>query len=242
MRGMKMRTRPGLKAAGLCVLVTAVLAIGTPGIAQAETGACWGYLEGASLKCFSASLEAKPEVALENATIILLIANFPAEFLCTKVLIIGTLGPDGRILPFIVIGHGCIALTHVGLMPIPTCTPNDPVEGKGSIRTEKLEGLITLHSGQPTVVVKPTVGTTLAKIFLGEECSVGEEIIVGGKFVFQDSGGKTAFEEHKLTHLIQEFTSLQLMKVGVNKATLLGTANATLASPHNALKWGGKAA
>jgi len=87
------------------------------------------------------------------------------------------------------------------------------------------------------VVFSPDEGEILAKIHLGTKCAVAEEIIVKGKLVIHDCGGKASAEEHKLTHLISELTALQLMAVGKNKATIDGSANVTLEAPHSSLLW-----
>ena len=57
-----MRTRLGLKVLGLSALVMGVMAIGTTGAAQAEVGACWGYMHASVLKCFGEKLRGKPLV------------------------------------------------------------------------------------------------------------------------------------------------------------------------------------
>ena len=252
-----MRTRLGLKVLGLCALVMGTMAIGTAGVAQAETGACWGYLNAkAELKCFGEKvgtevLEAKPIFALENNTGTLLIENLNFEILCTGVEFDegGQLALNGSILLGRLKFTGCIALSKTPeLKKLASCTPKDPTGGAGVILTEKFTGLIVLHEltsdkvKDPVVLLKPDTGEILAKMHLGEECSVGEELIVKGEIVLTDCGGKASFSEHKLTHLFQEFGALQLMRVGVNKATIDGSANVTLAAPHNALKWAGLAA
>ena len=246
-----MRTRLGLKVLGLSALIMGVMAIGTTGAAQAESGACWKYLiAGGATKCFGENvngvpLEPQPEAEFENKTGTLLINNVNLEVLCTGAKFIegGGLGLNGSVLLGRVEFNGCVSLSRTPtLTKLNPCTPNDPVAGLGNIRTEKGTGLIVLHNGEPVVELKPDTGTTLAKIFLGEECSVSEELIVSGKLVIQDQGGKAAFETHATTHLIREFPSLQLMKVGVNSATIDGTAVVKLPGAHNALSWAGKPA
>ena len=240
-----MRTRLGLKVLGLSALVMGVMAIGVPGAAHAEEGACWGYINPSTkeLKCFSKStLAPKTSISVENNTGTLLIVNVNLEILCTGLAII----EGGEITGNSFLGRaelsGCISLSKTPLTKLNPCTPSDPVAGLGKIRTEKGIGLIVLHNGEPTVELKSDVGSeVLAKVFLGEECSVSEELIVSGKLILHDAGGKASFEEHKLTHLAREFPSLQLMRIGVNKATIDGTATIALEGPHNTLLWGGHA-
>jgi hypothetical protein len=249
-----MRTRPGLKLLGLSALVTGVMAIGTAGVAQAETGACWGWrvTSISVLNCFSTTLEAKPVIAIENITgthpsaATLLVESLNLEITCTTAALIegATLSANGSILLGRLEFGGCFTRksTAKGLELIPLCDPHDPVAGLGKIRTEKFTGLIVLHNGEPVVKISPDVGTTLVKIFLYEECPIASEILVTGNLVLQDGGGKVSFEEHKLTHLFREFPSLRLLKVGANTVTLDGSAEVTLASPHNALLWAGSGA
>jgi hypothetical protein len=260
-RKQAMRTRLGLKVLGLSALVMGVMAIGTAGVAQAEVGACWGYLlidtvegkEVTTLPCFSTTLEAKPLVAIENATgthpsaATLLVESLNLEITCTEAKFIegGTLSVNGSILLGRVEFGGCFTRksTAKGLELIVPCDPHDPVTGLGRIRTEKGTGLIVLHNGEPVVELKPdTVGGPLAKIALFEGCPIAEEVIVTGKLILSDIGGKAGFEEHKLIHLIREFPSLKLMKVGANTVSIDGTAEVRLDEPHNALKWGGHGA
>lgn len=241
-----MRARLKFRVPGLCTLVMSVMVIGAfPSVTQAETGACWGYMSGGSLQCFSASLEAQPVVELEGQNWLLLIANVNLEISCTGLSFVegGQLAANGTILLGRIEFSGCISSSKTPtLTKLGSCTPNDPIAGLGKIRTEKGKGLIVLHNGEPVLLLLPDTGLTLAKIFLGEECAVSEELIVGGELVLQDVGGKASFEEHKLAHLVREFTGLQLMHVGVNKATIDGTAVVRLASPHNALTWAGRGA
>ena len=251
-----MRTRLGLKVLGLSALVMGVMAIGTAGVAQAEVGACWGYLTGGELKCFDNTLEAKPLLAIENNTATLLISNVNLEVLCTTADLVGTgtggrLAANGTILLGKVQFGGCVSLSKTPtLTKLNSCTPNDPVAGLGKIVTENGSGLIVLHNGEPVVLL--TAHTlTLAKIFLGEECSVAEELIVGGDLTLQDAPGtrlnhegvsktltsKQWAELHAPSHLIQEHSTLHGMHVGVNTALIHGTAVVTLEAPHNLLNW-----
>ncbi len=236
------------KALGLCALVTGVMAIGVGGSAQAEVGACWGFMNGAKLECLSKTNEAAaPKFEIENKTSTLLIANQTFSFLCTTLEADegGQLSENGTILPGKTKLSGCVALIK-GVISKP-CEPNDPISGRGTILTEKSEGLIRLHElaggeKEPTLLFKPVTGETLLKIHLGAECSVGEEVIVKGEQVFWDCKGKASFEEHKVTHLLEEFPGLKLMKVGANAATWDASVNVTLTGPQQGLKWAGKAA
>jgi len=222
-----------------------VMAIGTTGAAQAETGACFGYISGASLPCFSTTLEALPVVAVENKSATLLVGGLNIEVLCGTAAFIegGTLSANGSILLGRVEFGECISLSKTPtLTQLTKCTPKDPVAGLGKIRTEKGTGLIVLHNGEPVVKLSPDVAPILAKIFLGESCAVSEELIVTGNLVLQDQLGKAAFEKHAVTHLIREFPGLQLLRVGGVLSTIDGTANITLGGTHTGFEWAGKPA
>ena len=248
-----MRIRLRFKVLGLSMLALGVMAIGTTGAARAETGACWGYINAAiNLQCFGElSLEAGIKFQFTGNTGTLLIENVNFEVLCTAGSFIngGKLTSNGSITLGQIMLTGCIGLSKTPtLTKLTACTPKDPVGGKGTIISEKVTGLIVLHElisnkvKDPVVEIKPDTGELIFPIFLGEECSVSEEICVKGKLILSDVGGKTGFEEHKLTHTFQEFSALQLMKVGVNKATIDGSAVFSLTSPHDVFKWAGKAA
>ncbi len=241
-------TKLGLEALGLCALVTGVMAIGTTGAAQAEVGACWGFLAGAELRCLTKTNEAAaPALALENNTGTLLIANQTFSVLCTGMEFDegAQLSENGSILPGKIKFKGCVTLIK-GVISKP-CEPFNGTE-KGVILTEKGEGLIKLHELtatkelEPTVLIKPVTSETVWRIHLGTECSVGEEILVKGELVLWDCKGKASFEEHKVTHLFEEFPGLKLMKVGANAATFDGSVNVTLTGAQLGFKWAGKAA
>lgn len=241
---------------GLSALVASVATIGTAGVAQAEAGACWSYLTSGVQKCFGeGGLEANPLFALENNTGTLLIENLNFEILCTGTEFDegGQLAANGSILLGRLKFTGCIALSKSPLSELPACTPNDPATGLGTILTEKFTGLIVLHElsndkvKDPVVLLKPDTGETLARLALSEECFAGEELIFKGELVLSElvetaCGDEASFEEHKLSHLFEEFKALQLMTLGSNKATIDGSVNVTLGAPHNILEWGGKAA
>lgn len=241
-----MRTRLGLKAIGISALMMGVMAIGTAGVVHAEAGACWSYLINGVQKCLGeGGLVAKPLFELGNNTGTLSIENVNFEILCTGVELDegGQLAANGSILLGRLRFTGCITLSRSPILSeLGACTPNDPVGGLGVILTEKLTGLIKLHESEPIILITPDSAKTLVKIFLGEECSFGEETLVKGELVLGDCEGKGSFEEHKLTHLFEEFSKLRLLHVGTNKATIDGSANITLDAPHNTLLWAGKPA
>jgi hypothetical protein len=242
------RTKLGLKVLGLCALVMGVMAIGSAGSAQA-TG-CWGYINPTTtkLECFSKTLEATPAFAIENKTATLLISSQNFAFLCTEMALVegGQLSAEGTVLPGRVKFKGCVTLINGVISKV--CEPFDASNGeKGVILTDKVHALLILHKLEPSGVVDPmllvlpdTVGSeNLAKLVLGPECSVGEEIIIKGHLDLVDCQGLLG--THQVTHLWEESKTLQLMKVGINKASLDGSVNVMLAAPHLGYKWAGLA-
>ncbi len=240
-----LRTKLGLKALGLCALVMGVMAIGTTGVAQAseehEKGPCWGYINPTTheLLCFSKVLEAEPVIAIENNTATLSIANQTFTFLCTSAAFDegGQLSAEGKILLGRLKFKGCVTLIKGVISK--ACEPFNGTE-KGVILTEKGEGELKLHElaggvKDATILIKPDTGEVLTKIHLGAECSVGEEILVKGEWVLGDCKNESAV--HKVTHLLEEFAGLKLLKVGVNAATISGSFNVSLGGAHLGYEW-----
>ncbi len=239
------RARLGLKALGLCSLVLGLMAFAGTGVAQAEeheTGPCWGYINPSTLKleCFSKVLEATPVFEIESKTATLLIANQTFAVLCTGAAFDegGQLSAKGKILLGRIKFTGCVILIK-GVISKP-CEPFNGVE-KGVILTEKGEGELKLHEltatkeKDPTILIKPDTGEVLVKIHLGAECSVGEEINIKGELVLWDCKKESAV--HKVTHLLEEFPGLKLIKVGANSATIDGSINVSLGGAHLGYQW-----
>jgi hypothetical protein len=237
----------GAKVLGLCALVVGVMAIGGAGVAQAEVGAAWNWENSVGTKgIFSSTLEASPQFEIENKTGTLLIEKSTLSILCTAMEFDegGQLAANGSVLLGRVKFTGCIGLINGVISP--PCKPTDPISGSGTVLTEKFTALIRLHElvggeKDPTVLVKPDEGETLAKLHFGAECAVAEEFIIKGEFVAWDCKGKVSFETLAVTHLFEEFKALQLMHVGLNKATIDGSANVKLGGAHTGFKWSGKA-
>ncbi len=240
-----LRTRLGLRTLGLCSLVLGLMAFAGTGVAQAEeheTGPCWGYINPSTLKleCFSKVLEAEPVIEIENKTATLLIANQTFSILCTSAVFDegGQLSAEGKILLGRLKFKGCVTLIK-GVISKP-CEPFNGTE-KGVILTEKIEGELKLHElaggvKDSTILVKPDVKEgALLVIHPGAECSVGEEILVKGEWVLWDCKNEPTV--HKVTHLLEEFPGLKLIKVGANQATIDGSFNVSLGGAHLGYQW-----
>jgi hypothetical protein len=240
------RSKLGLKALGLCALVLGLTAFASS-VAQAEPGASWGYkkTEKGTLEKFSTSLEAGMAVEIENKTASLLFTaggGTKVEILCTAAEFDegATLSADGSILLGRMKFTGCITKLN-GVSSLP-CRPTTPL-GAGTILTNKFDGLIVLHFGQPVVLILSTdpleSKNILTNIETGEECSIGEKVPVTGDLVLWDCKGKTSFETHAVTHLIEEFPSLHLLIALGQPALLDGSANVKLNGLHTGYWWAG---
>ena len=131
---------------------------------------------------------------------------------------------NGRLSEGTVAFHGCV--TYINEHLSPPCEPFDQSTGsKGLILTRKLKGLLSLHEGELLTIIEPASGTELATIFMGEECSIGEEFPVTGKLTLLDS----EISVEKTTHLIKE-GPLTSLKALVNPAAIDGTALVRLTS------------
>lgn len=239
------RSRLGLKALGLCVLAIGVMAIGFAGVAQAEeTGGTWTWSHSGSSGTFSSTLEASPIIALENKTASLLFTlagGTKVTILCTEAAFDegGQLAGGGVILLGRVKFSGCVTFLNGTLSP--PCKPSNGAES-GVVLTEKGQGVILLHklangTKDATVILSPDTGTTLAKVFTGEECSIGEEVPVTGQLVIWDC--ENAFATLKESHLIEEFPALHKLVALGQPATISGSANVTLGGVHTGFAWGG---
>jgi hypothetical protein len=240
------RSKLGLKALGLCALVLGLTAFAS-GVAQAEPGASWGYKKtaGSALEKFSTSLEAGLAIEIENKTASLLFTTgggTKVEILCAGAEFDegGTLSANGSILLGRIKFTGCIIKLN-GTVSGP-CKPTTAL-GSGTILSNKFDGLIVLHNGQPVVLILSAdpeeSKNILVNIELGPECSIGEKVPVTGDLVLWDCKGKTSFETHAVTHLIEEFPSLHLL-VALGKPALLdGSANVKLTGTHTGYLWAG---
>lgn len=236
----------GLKALSLCVLVLSLMFAATSGVAQAEPGSAWDYINPTtgSKEVFSKTLEANPIIEFEIKVSLLFTigGGTKVTITCTGAEFDegGQLTAEGSILLGRLKAKGCTTLLN-GTVSKP-CEPHNGAE-KGIILTEKSTGLIVLKELEgfvkdPTVVLKPDTGTVLAKIQLGEECSIGEEIAVEGQLVLWDC--KKSFSIYAITHLWEAF-SLNLLHIGPITVSLSGSFSIKLGGAHANYQWAGLA-
>lgn len=250
------RSRLRLKALGLFTLMLGLMAL-TASAAQAEKGAAWGYINKSSeLKLFGAGLE--PTIGIEveelkdekdpgkHMVLLTEILKKKVAILCKEMTTDIKLKAEGQLLGLLTF-HQCII--KVGGVTLAACEPHSGAS-KGIIKSLELVGLIRLHvltekETDKTVEIFPDEGSNaLAHIETGPECSIGEELLIGGVFSVQDC--QHFFSTHLVTHLVEEFPALTKLWVVSNtaehKATIDGSANVFLVGAHAGLLWAGLAA
>lgn len=247
------RSRLGLKVLSLSALVLGLMAISTAGVAQAETGASWTYINPATkvLETFKgtlkpvavASLEEKTTGSLEFKTA----GGTEVAFTCTAFALEGSpaLLENGGVSEGQATFTGCETFLNGKVSA--ACVPKTNKGALKTIQTNKAVGLLELHklatSSDDVTLLTPTVknakGETLATtIELGEECSIGTKVEVTGSLVIYDCPPSTILE-HKVTHLIEEFPALRLLKALGQPSKVLGSALVSLTGAHKGFEWAG---
>lgn len=246
------RSKLGLKALGLCILALGLMAVSSASVAQAEPTSFWSYINSKGELVKFNHLE--PEITGElekllkspfelHAVLLTTILKKAVEILCTSFTAEGKLKLEGKVLGTLTF-HGCII--KVGGITQAACEPHEGAS-KGLIQTLLIDGLIRLHElagvKDETVEFKPHTGqNAFAHVKTSELCSIGEDILIGGKFSTKDS--QNEFLVHKTSHLIEEFPALTelwaLSNTPEHKATIDGSALVSLKGVgHVGLKWAG---
>jgi hypothetical protein len=243
------RSRLGLKALGMCALVLGLMAVWA-GAAQAEeTGGKWGYIDGAgALKTFEGVL-AEPTVGgkMEIGTVGILHAKVLGGtsllYECKSLTVAeGNLKAGGEVLGKLVF-HECETFLNGVLSK--NCNPNAGGTKAGLIITNKIKAVMLLHklaSGEvdKILVASPDeANNDFAFVESTEACSIGQKVLIGGKFAIQDAEPTT----HLVNHLIKEFAPLTHLFVisdtVEHAANILGSAEAFLTGAHVGFKWAG---
>jgi hypothetical protein len=246
------RSKFGLKALGLCVLAVGIMAISFASVAHAEeSGGSWTFMNGAKLETLPNNQTIGGEIESgTDGTLLTKIGGNAVEFLCTSFTVNEGLLITGGTAAGKLTFHGCT--TKINGTTQAKCEPNAGGVHKGLIETLALKGTLLLHkltSGtkDKILIVEPATGSNaFAHIELGELCSLGENVLVGGpsattnsKFAIVDCKGEG--EKHLEKHLITEFAPLTHLWVisdtVEHKATIDGSALAFLTGATN----GGKA-
>ena len=248
-----LRSRLGLKVAGLCGLVLGVMAIGATA-AQAEVGAHWNVVKSnGELAQVPGANDLLPLLEIKEAE------NNTFSFLWTtaggtKVAILctaakfdegGRLIANGGISLGRLLLTGCVTLLNGVISP--PCKPKTTGKALGELLSEKFTGLIVLDkltSGEVDDFIKftPDEGKLFFKWEIGVECSIGELVRVESKAAgeglwLKDCKGNAGFLEEKVEHLFEE--SLHGLIALGQPMTIDGSFWVRLAGEHTGLKWGG---
>lgn len=240
----------GFKALSLCALVIGIMAFVTSGIAQAEAGASWTYIDPSTgeLKTFTKTLLPLGNAKLDSSTGSLLFTTgggTKVAFVCTAGALVGEGGvkllETGSTSEAQVKFTGCkTTLNGVESKP---CEPHTGAS-KGEVITKKGVGLIKLHKladgkNDAVVLITPTEKNAKGEprgaiIELGELCAIGESVEVTGDLTVSDS--QNEFSVHKVEHLAEEFPALRGLKALGQPAVVDGTALVFLEGVHKGLK------
>lgn len=203
------RSRLGLKVLGLCALALGLMAF-VASAAQAEATSHWNVAGKAVTGTEEFQLEIT-EIENKSATLEFTTAGGTlVKILCTAANFAGTKGgrliKEGGISLGDVLFTGC--KTELNSKPAGGCETHSPGKTAGNILTENGTGLIMLDvvSGKTEEYTKitPDVGSTFAKIEMGEECAIGTLVKVEGILWIKDCEGNAGFLTEKPIHLIEE--------------------------------------
>jgi len=238
--------RRAFKAPRLIGLFTLALGLTvfSAAMAQAEPGAYW---EVGGTKLIS-PVTLLPEIQAKKDTVhinFLTKSGFnTVEILCTEIKIIsGLLHVLGRLTGKIHL-EGCI--TKKNGVEDAACKPKTPGTNLGLIQTEKLEGLLKLHTLSPTVkddvlqLLPENAKGIYLPLELGATCSFGNKIDVTGTLFLKDGQNRLLSED--LQHLFEEFAPLTKLLFGANPMTMDGSFWAFLEGEHFLKFWKGNPA
>ncbi len=223
------KTRFGLKALGLCALVVGLMAM-TASAAQAKGD--WTYLDkdaNKTLLIFTTAQNAELQVKFDPGVVGVL--HFKTSggtevlFLCSTIELVpaAKLLTGGTTTSVKVKYSGC----HTSLNGVlsKNCEPKTGGGPKGTIETNEGFGLIVLHESKPAILIKPTAGTELAKLELGELCAIGETVPITGEVTLKDCVDAT---KHAVEHLFEPVNLSGELKALGQSATILGSILARL--------------
>jgi len=238
--------RRAFKAPGLLGLLTLALGLTvfSAATAQAELGAYW---EVGGTKLIS-PITLLPEIQAQKDSVhinFLTKSGFnTVEILCTEIKIkAGLLHLLGRLTGKIHL-EGCI--TKKNGVEEAACKPKTPGANLGLIETEKLEGLLKLHTLSPTVkddvlqLLPENAKNVYLPLELGATCAFGNKVDVTGTLFLKDGQNKLLSEEVK--HLFEEFPPLTKLLFGANPMTMDGSFWTLLEGDHFLKLWKGNPA
>lgn len=230
--------RATTKRGGLLSIALASIALPAallaPG-ASAEESAQW--LVGKAKVTASLSPQLKMSLEGNDETLLSKVLGIKIEKLCTAAeLLEAKLAPEGKITSGAKIKlSGCQIKLNGTLSK--ACEPHTG-EMKGVIVTNGLKGLLVLHEGAGIFQLKPASGETFMTFEMGEECAVGEKIMVGGTLTLKDA----ALTTEAVEHLVIEGPLTNLWFISntpEHKVVADGGVLFALAGEHAGLAWSG---
>jgi hypothetical protein len=238
------RSKLGFKAFCSSMLILGLMAVFSTGIAQTETGASWALkTSGGTLIKIPGPTDLLPTVQVQELEFGVGALHFTTgggtlvEIVCTSAELLENMK---------LVASGGVSLgkarfagckTYLNGVLNPLCKPFTGASS-GVIESLKATGLIILHSGSPLVRITPDTGNVFAHILLGEECPIGEEILVSGSLTLEDAGNLAT---ESSTRLMLEGPLSSLTALG-QPAELVALVVFRLTGAHSGLAWGGLAA
>ena len=230
---------------GLLALLAGFMAFGAAA-AQAEPGAYWEVggtkIEGTST--LLPKINARKDTP--HGTLLTKVGLSKVEILCEEIKFVnGLLHVLGRATGKI---HFEKCETLLNGKAADACLPHSPTHSLGLIETNKLDGLLKLHSHEGALEKEkdlfellPETGETFVTLTLGvegkNECSIGEKIPINGKLFLMDCNNQGLVNLKE--HLFEEQKTLSKLLFGGNPATIDGSAWAFLEGAHEGQLWSG---
>lgn len=245
-----MISKLGLRALGLSTLVLGLMAFASSGVAQAEAGSRWCYINPTTLvlQCFNSLL--RPSFQIKNETNLSLLfttaGGTKVAFTCTTAEMVGEplLEEEGSTSEAKAKYTGC--KTFLNGVESKACQPKTNKGPLGTIETTPLRALIKLHLLTPggiadTVILDtPTVQngkgeTLLATLEIGEECAIGEKVEITGDVTWKDCQNEMGV--HKVEHLLEEFPQLRGLRALGKEVVVDGSFLMRLTGAHAGYRW-----
>jgi hypothetical protein len=245
-----MISKLGLRALGLSTLVLGLMAFVSSGVAQAEAGSRWCYINPTTqvLQCFNSLL--RPSFRIKNETSISLLfttaGGTKVAFTCTAAETVGEplLEEEGSTSEAKAKYTGC--KTFLNGVESKACQPKTNKGPLGTIETTLLRILIKLHLLTPggiadgVLLDTPTVQngkgeTLLATLEMGEECAIGENVEITGDITWKDCQNELGV--HKAEHLLEEFPQLRGLRAMGRPVVVDGSFLMRLTGAHAGYQW-----
>jgi len=108
-----------------------------------------------------------------------------------------------------------------------------------TIKTTELKGEVTAIGGRNYVKLKPSSGTTIARITFDPECALGEEVVLSGEICGKGETTGVELVTQPLTYSTESATTCKTsLSLGGKTASLTGSSWSTLSGKNIGKKWG----